>query len=493
MQGNTVTLEVLASAPTAPHPRSGDHGDRVLAARAGRGDEQAFADLYDRHAAGLLAFASQYVGDRAAAEDVVQQTFLAAYRVLSAGTELEHPRAWLYHVARNNSLTTIRDRGPAGVDAELAAELQDRAAAVPVQVERREALQSVVRDIVALPAEQRAALALYELGDLSQAEIADTLGCKPARVKALVFQARTSLVTQRDARDASCDTVREKLATVHGGALNQRLIRHHLRGCERCTAYRDELRDQRRRVALLLPVLPLPGLREAVLGVFGGGAAASATAGGSGGAGGVLSPGRSRWLATGAATTVAVAGVTMAAWPSAETPRKLPSRASAAAAPSIAPAIAPAPAPQARAQAPARRESAPARLRSAGGGARVKLHLVRSTTPASDGPASTKRDQAAPVPRPAPDRARKVTPRSPPAEQAPTGTPKPKPAPAPGPAPAPAAQSEPAPADPPVPVPETPVTPVPPATPAPEVCTDHSHASEQGLAHGKGHHKCKGP
>ena len=276
---------MAVSDPPAPHAKSGDRGDRALAARAGRGDERAFAELYDRHAAGLLAFASQYVGDRAAAEDVVQQTFMAAYRVLREGTELEHPRAWLYHVARNNALTTIRDRGPAGVDAELAAELHDRAAAVPAQVERREALQAVVRDIVALPAEQRAALALYELGDLSQAEIADTLGCKPARVKALVFQARSSLVTQRDARDASCETVREKLATFHGGALNQRLIRHHLRGCEACTAYRDELRDQRRRVALLLPVLPVPGLREAVLGLFGGGAAAATTSGaGAGGA-----------------------------------------------------------------------------------------------------------------------------------------------------------------------------------------------------------------
>ena len=112
---------MAASAPTAPRARSGDQGDRALAARAGHGDQQAFAELYDRHAAGLLAFASQYVGDRAAAEDVVQQTFLAAYRTLRDGTELEHPRAWLYHVARNNALTTIRDRGPAGLDAELAA------------------------------------------------------------------------------------------------------------------------------------------------------------------------------------------------------------------------------------------------------------------------------------------------------------------------------------------------------------------------------------
>ncbi|TML01284.1 MAG: sigma-70 family RNA polymerase sigma factor, partial [Actinobacteria bacterium] len=328
---------MAASAPTTPFARYGDHRDRALAARAGRGDEQAFAELYDRHASGLLTFATQYVGDRAAAEDVVQQTYMAAYRVLSEGTDLEHPRAWLYHVARNNALTAIRDRGPASVDADLAADLQDGAAAVPVQVERREALQAVVSDIVALPPEQRAALALYELGDLSQAEIADALGCKPAKVRALVFQARSSLVTQRDARDASCETVREKLATFHGGALNHRLIRHHLRGCEACTAYRDELRDQRRRVALLLPLLPMPGLRESVLGLFSGGAAATTKAAG---AGLLLRPGRARWLAGGAAATAVVAGITLGAWPRGDAAPEPPARV-APAAPSMEPAIGP--------------------------------------------------------------------------------------------------------------------------------------------------------
>ncbi len=460
---------MAVSAPTAPRSRSGDQGDRALAARARDGDEQAFAELYDRHAAGLLAFASQYVGDRAAAEDVVQQTFMAAYRTLREGTELEHPRAWLYHVARNNSLTAIRDRGPAGVDAELAAELQDRAAAIPAQIERREALQAVVRDIVALPAEQRAALALYELGDLSQAEIAQTLGCRPARVKALVFQARSALVTQREARDASCETVREKLATFHGGALNQRLIRHHLRGCAACTAYRDELRDQRRRVALLLPVLPLPGLREAVIGLFGGGGAAAASAGGGGaGAGWLLRTGRSRRLAAGAATTAAVAGITLAAWPSDEAPRKPPPRvAIAAAAPATARAAqAPAEPPAARKETPARR---PAKKRRPAP-ARADGAAAAAVTPAPE-PA-----RAAPAPEPP----REVAPRPRPAEPPRKQTPRPRPA-----EPPPSA-AEPAPVAP-------AVAPAPPAPPAPVTCADHSHASAQGLAHGKGHSKCKGP
>jgi RNA polymerase sigma factor (sigma-70 family) len=456
---------VAVSAPPTPFAKYGDHRDRALAARAGRGDEQAFAELYDRHAPGLLAFATQYVGDRAAAEDVVQQTFMAAYRVLREGTELEHPRAWLYHVSRNNALTTIRDRGPATVDAALAADLQDRAAAVPAQVERREALQAVVRDIVALPAEQRAALALYELGDLSQAEIADALGCKPARVKALVFQARSSLLTQREARDASCETVREKLATFHGGALNHRLIRHHLRGCEACRAYRDELRDQRRRVALLLPVLPLAGLRESVLGLFGGGATATTSGAG---AGVLVRPGRSHWLAAGAATTAVVAGITLATWPSGEAPRKVPVRVTAAT-PSMEPSVGP----RVRAGPVRRHASTPANHAATRRDAHSpQPRVVRTAARARDAQPSEPSPARPPGPR-----------RLPPAKPTPAPTLKPKPKPA----PVPVAQPAPAPTV--ATAPEPIGAPAPPASPAP--CADHSHASAQGLGHGKGHSKCK--
>jgi RNA polymerase sigma factor (sigma-70 family) len=455
--------EVATSAPTTPFAKFGDHRDRALAARAGRGDEQAFAELYDRHASGLLAFATQYVGDRAAAEDVVQQTFMSAYRVLSEGTELAHPRAWLYHVTRNNALMAVRDRGPASVDADLAADLQDRAAAVPVQVERREALQAVVRDIVALPDEQRAALALYELGDLSQAEIAEALGCKPARVKALVFQARSSLVTRREARDASCETVREKLATFHGGALNNRLIRHHLRGCEACRAYRDELRDQRRRLALLLPILPMPGVREAVLGLFGAGATAAKT--GVVGAGVLLRPGRLRWLAAGTAATAVVAGVTLATLPHHHPSHPPPLHHGAAAAvssmePAVGPRVQPRPV--------SRHVPAPDHHRAA-----AQPHHARAAAAA---PSVTHRLQPTAVRSPQFHRAPATKPK-------PAAKPKPKPAPAPvtaQPAPAPATAT---PLQPPT---VAAVPPPPPAAP----CVDHSHASPQGLAHGKGHHKC---
>jgi RNA polymerase sigma factor (sigma-70 family) len=479
-------LEVSVSV-IAPRRSARSEDDRALARRAGRGDQAAFAELYGRHASGLLSFVQQYVGDRAAAEDVVQQTFLAAFHTLSSGTAIEHPRAWLFHVARNNALTVVRDRRPAALEHALEDDLLDRAAAVPAQIEQREALEEVVRDIVALPAQQRAALALFEIADLSQAEIAEVLDCTPAQVKALVYQARTALVGHRDARSASCTSVRERMAAARGGALNQRGIRHHLRHCEPCTAFRNELRDRRRRVALLLPVLPAPGLRDAVLGAF---ETSGHTAAGAGAGASTARPGRARWIAGGTTATAAAVGVAWLAWPGAPQPN-VQTRAPAAAA-----------APATRIMLPAAQASTPpARASRASRSDRRRPHAATTATarPAKADVRDARAPAAAPLPaEPAP------TPRSPvrapaPRKQAPPAPgadpparadPPPRPA-APAPSPPPAATPSPAAATTPA---VTPAPAAPAPVPAPPVsappCTDHSHASEQGLKHGKGHHKC---
>ena len=60
------------------------------------------------------------------------------------------------------------------------------------QVERRAELRDLVLDLGRLPENQRAALVLFEVGGLSQAEIGDVLDVHAERVKALVFQARTA-------------------------------------------------------------------------------------------------------------------------------------------------------------------------------------------------------------------------------------------------------------------------------------------------------------
>ena len=100
---------------------------------------------------------------------------------------------------------------------------------------------------------------LAELGDFSHAEIARVIGCSPAKVKALVFQARTTLIADRDARHTPCEDIRTLLETARGGVLRRGALRRHLRQCDPCAAYRFAIEGRRSGLALVLPVMPTPG------------------------------------------------------------------------------------------------------------------------------------------------------------------------------------------------------------------------------------------
>ena len=129
-----------------------------------------------------------------------------------------------------------------------------------------------------LPADQRAALVLAELGDMSHEEIGHVLGCQREKVKALVFQARSSLIASRTARETSCAEIREQLANLRGGALRRNTLRRHLRECEGCREFSEQVRAQRNSLALILPVAPTLGLKATVLGAAGVTAAAGGSA-----------------------------------------------------------------------------------------------------------------------------------------------------------------------------------------------------------------------
>ncbi len=88
-------------------------------------------------------------------------------------------------------------------------------------------------------------------------------------MKALVFQARSALIEDRRARGMPCVESRELLATATAGELRRRSVRRHLRQCEGCAQFREDVRDQRRLLALALHVVPSPGLKESTLAAAG--------------------------------------------------------------------------------------------------------------------------------------------------------------------------------------------------------------------------------
>ena len=88
-------------------------------------------------------------------------------------------------------------------------------------------------------------------------------------MKGLVFRARSALIARREAREASCESIREQLANLRGGSLRRSELRLHLRECPGCRAYREKVKEQRQMLAAALPVVPTLGLKSSVLAAIG--------------------------------------------------------------------------------------------------------------------------------------------------------------------------------------------------------------------------------
>ncbi|HEY0697850.1 MAG TPA: sigma-70 family RNA polymerase sigma factor, partial [Micromonospora sp.] len=137
--------------------------------------------LYEEHGAALLGYATRLTGDRAAAEDVLQETLIRAWRHAGSLSEATGSvRGWLFTVARN--IITDRARARAARPAEVAAS----PASIPVQHDHA---QRVVDSMVALQAldrlsdEHRSVLVQIYLRGRTVAETADLLGIPAGTVK----------------------------------------------------------------------------------------------------------------------------------------------------------------------------------------------------------------------------------------------------------------------------------------------------------------------
>ena len=276
-------METVASAPRTGAARRSKRllalaSDARLVGHARAGSEAAFEVVYERYAGNLLSFCRHMLGSQEEAEDAVQQVFDSAYRDLGRADERElRLKPWLYTIARNRCLSMLRARRE-----EVHVDWEPATAGLAEQVEQRAELRELVRDLGDLPAEQRAALLLAEVADLSHVEIGQVLDCEAARVKALVYRARSSLIERREARDTPCDEIREQLSVLSGGSLRRSVIRHHLSSCDGCRAYREQVKRQRQLLAVALPVVPPAWLKASVLG--GGGGAAGGLGGAATGA-----------------------------------------------------------------------------------------------------------------------------------------------------------------------------------------------------------------
>jgi len=156
--------------------------DDDLMQRFCRGDEAAFDMLYQRYAPPVLTYLTRMVRDPALAEDVLQTTFLSFVRARGRYESGTNVRAWIYAIATNAGRDAMR-RARSRLD-----RLTDTGDAPPTAAEGAGprdpgAARAVERALMRLPLEQREAVVLSKLQDLSFEEIATALGISVAAAK----------------------------------------------------------------------------------------------------------------------------------------------------------------------------------------------------------------------------------------------------------------------------------------------------------------------
>lgn len=168
--------------------------DDELVLRFRGGDDAAFSEIHRRFRAALTAFARRMLhGSGQDADDVVQESFMRAYRGLRVTDRPMALRPWLYMIVRNRALDALRAPQRASVYDD---ELRMRAVADGDPADRfaaNEEMREIVAEIARLPERQRIALVMREFDGRTHAETARALDTSVPATKSLIIRARSNL------------------------------------------------------------------------------------------------------------------------------------------------------------------------------------------------------------------------------------------------------------------------------------------------------------
>ncbi|WP_232531157.1 sigma-70 family RNA polymerase sigma factor [Microlunatus antarcticus] len=177
-----------------------------MVGRSVSGDDQAFAVLVRRYQAPLYRHAWRLTQDRRAAEDVVQEAFLTAWRRLPTLDRAEAFRSWLYQITTRRCLDVVRGRRPEeSLDLGTVAEPVASGAGPETRLEQREQLQDLAAALQTLPVGPRAAWSLREIDELSYDEIATALDLPVSTVRGRIARARHELAERMGAWQTTRD------------------------------------------------------------------------------------------------------------------------------------------------------------------------------------------------------------------------------------------------------------------------------------------------
>ena len=232
-------------------PREGIEPSDVDLVKAYRtGDIKAFEELHRRYVASIFRLVRRKLGDALLAEDIAQETFLKALRMMDRVDDSFNFGGWVHTVARNLCFDELRRRqrdlradGGDGDDDDLMANLPSPSRGFdPVQVQESNELRRQVWAVSQkLPEKYRLVLTLRELQDLSYRQIARSLKMSESAVETLLYRARLrfkeEFISAEGAGALTHDEALPLLAPYLAGKLRRsqaEAVRHHLAVCVKC-------------------------------------------------------------------------------------------------------------------------------------------------------------------------------------------------------------------------------------------------------------------
>lgn len=172
-----------------------------LIARARSGDRTAFSTLMSSYKDDLFRFVRRRVADADAASDIVQESFVAAWRAMASFDSERSFKTWLHAIAINKCRDAARRTAtrrafwgdcPDGADLRVA----DERPSPEAETASREELRMLRAALASLPEHLRDALMLTAVDGLSQAAASATLGCSVKSLEYRVHRARELLASE---------------------------------------------------------------------------------------------------------------------------------------------------------------------------------------------------------------------------------------------------------------------------------------------------------
>lgn len=161
-----------------------------------QGDQRAFEELVRAYQNRVFGFVCHYLGDHQEAEDVVQETFVQAFRKLASFRRASSFHTWIYRIAFNLSATRRKRRSrqnSVDLQSSQANRVLDRAESPEQQLTRQERAVQVQAALAEMSEEYRTILVLREMNDCDYDAIAEILAIPVGTVRSRLHRARLEL------------------------------------------------------------------------------------------------------------------------------------------------------------------------------------------------------------------------------------------------------------------------------------------------------------